>query len=369
MASVERYKGTRWRARYRTPEGKSRSQVFDRKLDAQRWLATVEHSKLAGGYVDPAAGKVTFKSYADEWLARQVWRDSTAAAAAVALARAFPVIGARPLAALRSSELQGLVRQLAETRKPATVKQTHRAVSAVLRTAVVERVLASSPAIGVKLPTVNRPRVHPLELAQVHALAAGMPDRAKASVTLAAGSGLRMGEVLGLTVDRVDFLRRSVKVDRQMVTPPATGLPIFGPPKTAASNRTVPLAQVTLDALAAHLARFPSGPDGLIFTSPESKPWRRQKFGALVRTARTAAGLPETVTFHDLRHHFASVLIAAGCSIKAVQEALGHANASETLDTYSHLWPADQDRIRAAVEAAHGGSGVTPVSRAGAATS
>ena len=56
--------------------------------------------------------------------------------------------------------------------------------------------------------------------------------------------------------------------------------------------------------------------------------------------------------FHQLRHHFASVLIGAGCSIKAVQEALGHANASETLYTYSHLWPADEDRIRAAVDGA-----------------
>lgn len=90
MASIERYKGGRWRARYRTPEGKSRSQVFDRKLDAQRWLAQVEHQKLAGGYVDPAAGKVTFRSYAEEWSGRQVWRTSTASAAAVALARAYP---------------------------------------------------------------------------------------------------------------------------------------------------------------------------------------------------------------------------------------------------------------------------------------
>jgi len=63
------------------------------------------------------------------------------------------------------------------------------------------------------------------------------------------------------------------------------------------------------------------------------EPWRRQKFGGGVRKAREAAGLPEATTFHDLRHHIASVLIAAGCSIKAVQAAVRHANASETLDT------------------------------------
>jgi site-specific recombinase XerD len=125
----------------------------------------------------------------------------------------------------------------------------------------------------------------------------------------------------------------------------------------------VPLAQVTLDVLAAHLARFPAV-DELVFTSSHGQAWRRGTFAELVRDARKAAGLPVSVTFHDLRHHYASVLIAPGCSIKAVQEALGHKNASETLDTYSHLWPADEDRVRDAIEGLHGPSSVSDVSRA-----
>ena len=111
---------------------------------------------------------------------------------------------------------------------------------------------------------------------------------------------------------------------------------------------------MTLEVLAAHLAQYPSGEDGLVFTTSRGEPWRRTAFGEAIRSARTAAGLPDGVSFHDLRHHFASVLIAAGCSIKAVQSALGHANASETLDAYSHLWPADEDRIRDAIENVHG---------------
>ena len=129
----------------------------------------------------------------------------------------------------------------------------------------------------------------------------------------------------------------------------------------------MPLAPVTFDVLAAHLARFPAV-DGLVFTSTYRRPWRRGTFTELIRQAREDAGLPATVTFHDLRHHYASVTIAGGCSIKAVQSALGHKNASETLDTYSHLWPADEDRLRDAVEALHGPSRVTHVSRASAAT-
>jgi integrase len=327
--------------------------VFPRKGDAQRFLTEIEHQQLTGGYVDPRAGRVTFRSYAEGWSARQVWRPSTADHYGHVFARVFPVIGNRPLAAIRTSELQALVRKLTDDGlAPATVEATYRAVAAVLKAAIADRVLTHSPAAGVKLPRVDRPKVQPLTLDQVHALADAVPARVRAAVLLAAGSGLRMGEVLGLTVDRIDFLRRTVTVDRQMLTP-AKREPTFGPPKTTASHRTVPLAQVTVEVLAAHLARFPVGDARLVFTSGRGEPWRRGTFSEIIRDARTAAKLPE-LTFHDLRHHYASALIAAGCSIKAVQEALGHANASETLDTYSHLWPADDDRLRAAVQSLHG---------------
>lgn len=354
MASIERYKGSRWRAHWRDTAGMSQSKVFDRKGDAQRFLTQVEHQRLTGSYVDPKAGKVTFRAYVAEWSARQVWRSSTAAHYAHAFARVLPTIGERPIGAIRTGELQALVRKLTDDDlAAATVQATYRAVAAVFKAALADRVITVSPATGVKLPRADRPKLQPLDVDQVHALADAVHDRVRATVLFAAGSGLRMGEVLGLTVDRVDFLRRTVTIDRQMITPPK-GEPRFGPPKTKASHRTVPLAQVTVDVLAAQLAEHSAGRDGLIFTSSRGEPWRRGTFAEIIRDARAKAGLPESVTFHDLRHHFASVLIAAGCSIKAVQEALGHANASETLDTYSHLWPSDDDRIRDAVQSLHG---------------
>jgi integrase len=367
MASIDKY-GTQWRARWRTPDGKSRSKVFRRKLDAERFLTSVEHHKLTGGYVDPQAGKVTFLSYAKEWSSRQVWRPSSAAVYGLALSRVYPTIGDRPLAQLRTSELQALVRKLSDSGlAPATIETTFRVVAAVLKAAVTDRVITASPAGGIKLPRTDRPQVSPLEADQVQALADAVPARVRAAVLFAAGSGLRMGEVLGLTVDRIDFLRRTVTVDRQLVTPPK-GRPALGPPKTKASHRTVPLAQVTVDVLAAHLAEFPARQDGLVFTTERGEPWRRNVLTMLIVQARESAGLSGSVSFHDLRHHYASVLIAAGCSIKAVQKSLGHANASETLDTYSHLWPADDDRIREAVQSLHGPSRVTAVSGPGGTT-
>ena len=113
--------------------------------------------------------------------------------------------------------------------------------------------------------------------------------------------------------------------------------------------RTIPLPQAVLDALALHLRTFPA--DDLVFTSSTGTPIRRTRFGEGWRDAVKGAGAPHGTGFHALRHFYASLLIRHGESVKTVQARLGHANAAETLDTYSHLWPDSNDRTRAAVRA------------------
>jgi integrase len=108
-------------------------------------------------------------------------------------------------------------------------------------------------------------------------------------------------------VDRIDFLRRTVKVDRQLLLMPGGG-PELAPPKTAASRRIVPLPDV-VDALAAHLARFPAGADGFVFANDDGNPIRRTRFSDTWRPLVKRAGLPEGVGFHQLRHFYASLLI------------------------------------------------------------
>ena len=225
----------------------------------------------------------------------------------------------------------------------------YRIVASVFRAAVLDRVVAVSPCVSIRLPKVDRPKIQPLEVEQVAAVADAVPVRYRALVLLAAGSGLRVSEACGLTVDRVDFLRRTITVDRQLAGRTESGSPVFSPPKTPASNRVVPVGKVVIDALAAHIAEHGASPDGLVFTNPSDQAIVRTYFANVYALAAARAGV--VGGFHQLRHHFASTLIGAGCSIMAVQEALGHANASETLDTYSHLWPSDQDRIRDAVDA------------------
>jgi integrase len=189
--------------------------------------------------------------------------------------------------------------------------------------------------------------------------------RYRALIVLGAGTGLRHGEAVGVELDQVDFLRRTLDVRQQLVVV-AREEPKVAPPKTAGSYRTVPLPRVVLGALAAHVAEFPptaveledvTGPEPvrrrvlLLFTTPDGRPLRRTSFSAGVwQKARALAGLPESVTFHDLRHYYASLLIRHNESVKVVQARLGHASAAETLDTYSHLWPDSEDRTRLAVD-------------------
>jgi integrase len=132
--------------------------------------------------------------------------------------------------------------------------------------------------------------------------------------------------------------------------------------------------KVVVDALAAHLAAFPAArveildathkPDpkrrlaALVFTSATGRPLRRIRFSDVWRAAAATAGIGDGVTFHDLRHYYASLLIRHGESVKVVQKRLGHKSAVETLDTYSHLWPDSdshlwpdsEDRTREAVD-------------------
>jgi integrase len=121
---------------------------------------------------------------------------------------------------------------------------------------------------------------------QVEALRVAMPESLRAQVTFAAGTGLRQGECFGLTVDRLDFLRRQMTVDRQLVT--VSGRPPYmAPPKTAASVRPVPLPHVVLDAMAAHLAASPAAPEELVFTL-QGQASTRSTFGHLWPTSPAA---------------------------------------------------------------------------------
>jgi integrase len=350
MAAIDRIPSGRWRARWRErPNGPQKSKTFPRKVDAERFLVQVQGDLARGEYVDPAAGRELVREYSTRWASSQPWRPSTRSRVDTLLERhVLPRFGDMPLAAIRPSDVQAWVGQLGtDGLAPATVTGLVHLVGSIMRAAVGDRVIARTPVTGIRLSRADRGHnsLVTLTVAQVHELAQGVDERHRALVLAAAGLGLRQGEACGLTVDRVDFLRRTVRVDRQLLT--AGSSTTFGPPKTPASIRTIPLADEVGTVIAAHLQRFGPGQDGLVFTRSGGRPIPRNRLAEVIRRARGET--LGAVTFHDLRHFAASGLIAAGCSVKAVQAFLGHATAAETLDTYGHLWPSDDDTIRQAI--------------------
>ncbi len=276
MSSIARRPDGRWRARYRDEAGREHARHFDRKLDAQRWLDEVTASIVTGTYVDPRAGRETVRQYGERWRLIQHHRPGTAALYERLLRlHVYPVLGDLPLRSVRHSHARAFVTGLSRNLAPNTARQVHAVTRTLFRSAVADRLIPVTPFQAIDLPRVQTADVRPVELADVRRLVEAAPPQLRALVVLAAGTGLRSGELLGLTTDQLDFLRREVRVEHQLIYVPGKP-PFLGPPKTPESARTVPAPAFVMYALAAHLAAFPVGEDRLVFQA--------NKGGAILRT-------------------------------------------------------------------------------------
>jgi len=351
MASITRRPDGRWRARYRDEAGREHARHFDRRVDGQRWLDTVTASVVRGDYVDPKLGRTTLEAYAERWLPAQPIRDSSRRAYGAWLRnRILPGLGGARLSAVTRTQVLAFRRGLEADLAANTVRQVMALLAGIFADAVEDGFLAKSPCRDTLPPRPHRERVAPLTVEQVEALVTAAPARYRGLVVLGAGCGLRLGEALGLKVNRVRFLERELDVAEQLTLVPGSP-PKLGPPKTRGSIRTVPMADVVSGALAEHLAAFPAEHGDLVFRSRTGGPiWPNTFNGSVWRPLTQRAGLPG-VRFHDLRHFTASALIRYGESVKTVAAILGHSDETETLRTYSHLWPDSDSRTRAAVDA------------------
>jgi integrase len=349
---VQTHKGPRYRARWRDPGGSDRSRSFDRKTDADRFAAKVEHDVNTGAYFDSSAGKVTVRTYGEQWRAAQLQHaESTARDVEGALrVHLYPALGDRPIGSVRPSDVQGWVGGLTKTLGPATVTKTYSFLATMMKAAVRDALITKTPCVNIHLPKIEKKRVVPLTVEHVSRLMDAVPEHYRPLLHFFAGTGARAREAFGLSLDRVDFLRRQVTFDRQLAT--RDGEAAWKAPKTAASVRTVPLDDGVLEALSRHLAAHPATTSGLIFTTPDGRALDlNHAYGSVrrvrwFRKAAREAGLSDEVTLHDLRHFYASLLIRNGANVKLVQARLGHKSATETLDTYGHLWPDADEQTR-----------------------
>lgn len=365
----------RWRARYVDPDGAERSRSFDRKVDAERFLAEVEHSKIAGSYRDPDAGRVTLRKYAEAWSRGYHPESSRGAALRSHLGNhVIPGLGDYTLAQLaaRPSIIQQWLSRL--NLSTGAAGQVLITLSAVLAAAAADGLIARNPCktASVRLPKQPHRKVTPWTVAEVAAVRAALPQRYRAMTECGEGLGLRQGEIFAMGPDEIDFLRRKVHVRRQAKR--VGGRQWFAAPK-GGRDRDVPLAARVSLALAAHIGQFPpvrvtlpwnepGNPKrhgqpvtaALMFTSAANGAVNASTFGRQAwGPAREAAGIsrdPYRDGMHALRHFYASMLLAGGVDIRALSEYLGHHDPAITLRVYAHLMPQAEARALGAVETA-----------------
>ena len=349
MASIKRRTDGVWRARYRDEAGKEHARHFDRKADATRWLSEVTAAVVSGSHVDPRAGAVTCRAYCAEWLARQVWAPGTVAA--MELAARSATFADLPMRSIRPSHVQVWVKAMTATGlAPGTVAMRFRYVRGAFRAAHRDKVIATDPTEGITLPRTRRAeaamRIPTPE--QVGQIMAAAEEWFRPLIGLCAFGGCRLGEAAAVKLDDVNFLKRTLTVSRQVQRAGGGQIRICAP--KCESERVVYLPDGLLAMLAAYVERIGVRPNGWLFVGPGGGPPNQNTVGSQWRRTLRAAGL-SGIRLHDLRHYYASGLIAEGCDVVTVQRALGHSSASVTLGVYSHLWPSAEDRTRRAAGA------------------
>lgn len=353
MASIKKRPSGVWRARYRDEAGKEHAKHFHRRADAQRWLDDQTAGLVRGDWVDPSVGRITFGAWWDQWADAQEWVTGTRETAdQVKASLTFADVPIRAVNENHVRQWMKTLRMPGPRRRGPLAASTRRTrfnyVRMCFAAAVRARIIRLDPTAGIAPPKVSRSDVTiPTPQDVRRAIEAASPGF-RAYVGVCAFAGLRLGEAAGLQVGDVDFMRRTITVERQIqgaVNATATECA----PKYE-SGRVVYVPEEVIHMLNEHLAEVePLGEDGYLFHQ-RGYVYNRNSAGKVWREVREQVGLDD-YTLHDLRHFYASGLIAAGCDVVTVQHALGHSTPSITLDIYSHLWPRAEDRTRNAAAA------------------
>lgn len=359
MATIESYKtkaGKRYRVRYRTPEHRQTDKRgFTTKRDAEAFAATVEVSKLTGGYISPTLGRITVAELAPEWLARK--ESDVAPSNYRTLDSAWrthvePKWGRRRVADVELGEVEQWIAEMGRTvtdrdgevvKKGAgatTILRAYGVLAGILDDAVKSRRLTANPARGAEnLPRKDRKRHVYLSAADVDRLATEAKEH-RALVLVLAYCGLRWGEVVALRVRDVEFLRRRLTVHDNAVQ---LGVEhVVGRTKSR-KTRSVPVPQFVLDELSLNCQG--KGLDDLVFPGPSGGYLARPKSTrGWFSGAAKRAGV-QKITPHDLRHTTASLAVSAGVNVLALARMLGHTSAKVTLDVYADLFDDDLDAV------------------------
>lgn len=341
MASIKQRPDGVWRARYRDDTGREHARHFKTKRDGQAWLNEQTAALHSGTHVDPVNAKMTVKQWSDIWIrGYERNRLSTVRAAKKHLKVINRDLGHRVMRDVRPSEVTAWVVELREKGlQDSYIHLIHARLAQLYIDAIHDGIVAKSPCSRRTSPKAGKQRPYVATTEQVWAIHDAMPAHIRPAILLGAFAGLRISEAVAVRVKDVDF--------EAGVIHPAVQYP-NDPLKTETSKLPVPIPVELAKPLKVNVDTW--GSETLV-VNEFGRPCSPHLVAAHIREARTSLDVPEKFGFHDLRHYYASLLIAAGLDIKTVQARMRHASAQTTLDTYGHMWPDKDESSRAAVSA------------------
>ena len=335
MAHVEPYRlkdgARRYRARWQGSDGRDRSRTFPLKRDAERFVLELRRRAALGALYQ--APTEPLGDFLDGWLVRYERRVRQSSADRVrAVVPHLKPFRRTTLDALRPADVEDHISDLS-TRAPRQAELALRVLKQVLSDARVRGFTVNEALFRIRAPHHEPREMRFLSWHEVDLLATNTVEPYGHLVRLAALTGLRQGELFALRDRNVDLGARTLTVEAGVYAGKLV------PVKTRAARRRVDLAEAASSALRAQLVARSPNPLGLVFPSPQGEilnddNFRHRIFARAVR--RSGLG---PVRFHDLRHTYATLMVAAGAHAKYLQAQMGHASIRVTLDLYGHLYP------------------------------
>jgi len=335
------------------------------ELALAKWRCEIEEKPNRGtiANVSPQPDEaiikgLSFSDFSQRWLTQRhgISRNTRDLYQSILRTHLLPAFGLLSLSLITQQQIQDFVNALySKSLSDTTIKRIFSLLHAILQAAVrAEHVLRNAAAL-VEKPTVRRRMFEVWSLDQIRTFLERLlveGDRYAIAFTLAVLTGMRQGEILGLRWQDVDYRQGVIRM-QQTLTHRGTAFQAGG--KTTQSVRVIALSQETMHLLEAHQAFLVAewhekqrqkqqysvdslNPPTLVVSTPDGGPLSPRLLHRLWQRILQDWQLPR-ITFHDLRHTHASILLQQGVHPKIVSERLGHASVHMTLNTYSHLLP------------------------------